>query len=322
MGGPIMDFSEVERARALLRHHLAPTRLVEAASLGEKAGARVYLKLESEAPTGSFKVRGALNALYLKSQQGELKGVITASTGNHGAAVAYAAQRLGLPATVFLPQNPNPIKRARIVRLGARIQEAGRDYDDARSHAAAFARQQGWYFLEDGRDPRLTPGPATIGSEIVEQLPDTEVIYVPIGDSTLIRGLAFAAKHLKPAVRVVGVQAERAPAYFLSWEKGRAENTDSCDTIADGLAVRCTVAENVQALRTLVEEMRLVSDEGMLAALYRLLVDEHVLAEPAGAASTAAFLASGRKHAGQTVVLVVTGANITPEILRQAVRKG
>lgn len=314
-----MEFAEVAEARAFLREHLPLTRLVEWPSLSQETGAKVFLELESEAPTGSFKVRGALTALHRQSQRGSLAGVVTSSTGNHGAAVAYAARRLGLPAAVFLPERPNPVKRELIARLGAEIVEAGRDYDAAREHAAAYARQHGWYFVEDGRDPNLTPGPATIACEILEQLPGVQVIYVPVGDTTLIRGLAYAAKHLKPAVRVVGVQAERAPAYYRSWQEGQALSTARCDTIADGLAVRTTTEENVRELRRLVEEMRLVSEEEMVRAIYRLLVEAHVVAEPAGAASTAAFLQSGGEHAGQSVVLLVTGSNITPEILRLAV---
>ena len=314
-----MDFAEVEQARRLLRDLLPATRLVPAPSLSRFSGAEVYLKLENEAPTGSFKVRGAFNAVYHESERGPLAGVVTSSTGNHGAAVAYVARRMGLPATVFLPEHPNPIKRARIAELGATIFEAGRDYDEAREHAARYARDHGWFFVEDGRNPDLTSGAATIGCEVVEQLPRADVIYVPVGDTTLIRGVAFAAKHLSPKVRVIGVQAERAPAYYQSWKEQRVIHTDTCDTIADGLAVRCPVEDNVRELRELVDEMRLVSEAAMLEAIYRLLAHEHTVAEPAGAAATAAFLGSSQVHAGEKVVLLVTGSNLVAEVLRQAV---
>ncbi len=317
-----MDFAAVEQARTLLRSYLSPTRLVPAPSLSRISGAEVYLKLENEAPTGSFKVRGALHALLCERERHPVAGVVTSSTGNHGAGVAYAARLLGLPATVFLPVHPNPVKRARIVELGAAISEAGRDYDEARQHAARYAREHGWFFLEDGRNPDMTPGAATLACEIFEQLPGVDILYVPVGDTTLIRGVAFAAKHIKPSVRVIGVQAERAPAYYQSWQQGRARATESCDTIADGLAVRCATKENVREIRRLVDDMRLVSEEAMLAAIYRLLVGEHVIAEPAGAAATAAFLAAGRAHASQRVVLLVTGANITPRVLQQVMQLG
>ncbi|MFQ5926143.1 MAG: threonine/serine dehydratase [Terriglobia bacterium] len=317
-----MDFAAVEQARALLSRYLRVTRLVAAPALAHLSGAEVYLKLENEAPTGSFKPRGAFYALCRQAERGRLAGVVTSSTGNHGAAVAYAARALGVATTIFLPEHPNPVKRAHIAELGATIQEAGRDYDEARQHAAHYAREHGWFFLEDGRNPDLTPGAATLACEILEQLPGTGVIYVPVGDTTLIRGVAFAAKQLNPQVRVVGVQPERAPAYYRSWNERRVVSTDTCDTIADGLATRCPTEENVRELRALADEMRLVSEEEMLHAIYRLLVDEHTLAEPAGAAATAAFLQSGRSHEGQQVVLLVTGANLTPAILRQAVLAG
>lgn len=315
-----MEFAEVEQARAFLRRYLSPTRLVRAESLSRVSGAEVFLKLENEAPTGSFKVRGALNALARQRQRGPVAGVVTSSTGNHGAGVAYAAQLLGLPATVFLPVHPNPVKRARITELGAQIVEAGRDYDAAREHAARYAQEHGWFFLEDGRNPDMTPGAGTMACEILEHLPQADVLYVPVGDTTLIRGVAFAAKHLKPGIGVIGLQAERAPAYYRSWQERRVIATDTCDTIADGLAVRCPTEENVRALNELVDEMRLVSEDAMLRTIYRLLVDEHVVAEPAGAAAPAAFLETGRAHAGEKVVLLVTGANLTPKVLQEAVR--
>lgn len=315
-----MEWIHVERARALLRERLPATRLVRAPCLSRVSGAEVFLKLESELPTGSFKVRGALHAISRALERGQLPGVVTSSTGNHGAAVAWAARQLGVAATVFLPQNPNPVKRARIAENGAEIREVGRDYDDARQHAAAFARERGFYFVEDGRDPNLTPGPATIGWEILEQLPAADVIYVPIGDSTLVRGLAFAAKHLKPAVRVIGVQAEGAPAYYRSWKEQQLVTTETCDTIADGLAVRCPTEENRKAVAELVDDMRLASDRALLRAVYRLRVDEQVVAEPAGAATTAALLAAGRSHRGDTVVLLVTGSNLIEDYWQQAVR--
>lgn len=313
-----MDFAEVEQARALLRHYFSATRLVPAASLARSSGARAFLKLESELPTGSFKVRGALTSLLRRRERGPLPGVVTASTGNHGAGIAWAARELGAPAVIFLPVNPNPTKRTRIAELGAEIVEAGRDLDESREHAARFAQERGWTLIVDGQDPEMLPGTATIACEILGQLPGVDAIFVPVGDSTLIRGVAFAAKHLRPRVRIIGVQAERAPAYALSWKEGRAVPTESCDTIADGLATRCPVEENVRELRALVDDMVLVSEDEMLDAVARLLSDEHAVAEPAGAAATAALLKAGRRCEGKSVVLLLSGANIPPDMFRGA----
>jgi len=313
------DYSDVLEARKFLATRLMPTRLVHAHSLDEATGAAVWLKLETENPTASFKVRGALNSLWRRSQRGRLEGVVTSSTGNHGAAVAFAAREMAVPARIYLPANPNPVKRARIAKLGAEIVEVGRDIVESRRHAAEFSRERGWPLIVDVDDPDICAGAATIACEILERLPTADVLVVPLGDSCLIRGVAFAARHIRPEIRVIGVQAEGAPAYFRSWNAHRSLETDSIDTIADGLATRTTTEANVRQLIRLVDEIRLVSDEEMLRAVHFLLLNEHAVAEPAGAAATAALLKSGREWAGRNVAAVVSGANIAPEILRRAV---
>ena len=313
-----MEFSAIEKAQEFLRAHLPCTRLLRAESLSRVTGAEVYLKLENELPTGSFKVRGALNALHHARERGMVTGVVTSSTGNHGAAVAYAAKALGLTATVFLPQRPNPVKRARIAELGAEIVEGGSDLEESREHAARFAAERRHFNVVDGVNEDIAAGAGVMGFEILEQLPETDAIFVPVGDSGLIRGVAGAAKHIRPGVRIVGVQPEGAPVYYRSWKEGRAVTGGPAETIADGMAVRVALEENVAELRRMVDEMVLVTDAAMLRAILRLIVDEHVIAEPSGAASTAALLAAGRAHAGQRVVLIVSGANVAPEALRQA----
>ena len=316
----IASAKDVEQARALLGRYLRPTRLASAESLARLSDARVYLKIESDLPTGSFKLRGALNALLTSAAECTLPGVVAASTGNHGAAVAYAARIAKVGATIFLPENPNPVKRARIVALGANVVERGALGQTAGSEGAAeFAREHGHYFLDDASDPLVPAGTATIASEILDEIPAPDVIFVPMGDTALIRGVAVEAKRRHPGVRVVGVQAKRAPAYVQSWQQGRVVVTDSCDTIADGLASLHPREANVIAIRELVDEVRLVSERELLDAIRLLLLDEHVVAEAAGAAATAAFLQDPSAHANANVVLLVTGANLSPEVLRRAV---
>jgi threonine dehydratase len=313
---------EIERARAFLRQHLTPTRLVPAVSLTTLAGRPVLLKLESDLPTGSFKVRGALYALWRQMQARAVAEVVASSTGNHGAAVAYAARQLGVRATIFLPLGANPVKRQRIADLGAGIVESGRDISDAATAAAAHARHdERIYYLNDATDPMLPAGPATIGWEVLEQCPACVEIYVPVGDSALIRGVAAAVHAWRPAVRVIGVQAEAAPSYYLSWREGRVVTTATCNTIADGLATRTPVEANVRAVRDAVADMRLVSEQQMLSAIERLASDEQVVAEPA-AAATAACLVSGLdgpvgrpSESSDAVVLLITGGNIAPGLL-------
>ena len=312
-----LTLADVQRAREILRSYLPMSRLVAAPSLSG-GSSNVFLKLESELPTGSFKPRGALCALTIELGRRPVREVTASSTGNHGAAVAFAARQLGSAATIFLPHHPNPVKRARIAALGAKIVElGGDDLAAAFEEVSAYSRRDGVYFLNDATDPVLTAGPGSIAAEIFEQHPATEVIVVPIGDTALIRGVAAAAKLLSPGVKIVGVQAERAPSYVLSWREGRAIPTETCDTIADGLATRTPEAENVQAIRRLVDEVRLVSDEQMLAASRHLLLEEHLVAEPAGAAACAAILQNEWNFEGHVVALV-TGANVTSEILRRA----
>jgi threonine dehydratase len=309
------DLSTIHQARELLAWYLPVTRAVAARSLSSER-APVHLKLETDLPTGSFKPRGAIYALATNLGRRKIAEVTASSTGNHGAAVAYAGNVLGVPATIFLPANPNPVKRDKIGELGARIIESGAaDLTQAFQQAAEYSRRPGVYFLNDATDPDLPAGPGTIGLEIAEQVPEVSTIYVPMGDTALIRGLAAAAK-LIPGVKVIGVQAERAPSYYLSWKEGAIITTDTCDTCADGLATRTPDAENVRAIRELVDDVVLVSEEQMLRAIRHLYEQEGVVAEPAGAAATAAFLASPPR-AG-TSVLVVSGGNISEEVRRQA----
>jgi threonine dehydratase len=310
--------SAIQDARKFLAGYLTPTRLAPANSLSRAAGKRVYLKLETDLPTASFKVRGALYALAKNLQKAPIREVVASSTGNHGAAVAYAASLLGVKATIFLPENCNPVKRDRIASLGATIVQRGKDITDAFQEVAQYAQDHGAYLLNDATDEDLPAGPGTIGCEILEQLPQASTIFVPMGDTALIRGIAAAARQISPEVRIVGVQSEQAPAYYLSWKKGEAICTETCDTIADGLSTRTTVPANVRAIRQLVDDVVLVSDEQMLDAIARLLFDEQVLAEPSGAATTAAML-KHKSQGGENLVLVVTGANISREVLQRAI---
>jgi threonine dehydratase len=249
-------------------------------------------------------------------EQRSINGVVAASTGNHGAAVAYAASLAKLPATIFLPQSPNPIKRARIVALGGVVKEV--EYQSLGNAAAAFAQEHDYYFLNDASDEFVPIGTATIAAEILDELPTPDVIIVPMGDTALIRGVAAEAKGRHPAVRIVGVQAAEAPAYARSWQEHRVVSTDTCNTIADGLATCVPLEANVRAIRELVDEVSLVSEDELIQSIRTLLFEEHLIAEGAGAAAAAAYLQKPAAYAGRSVVLLVTGSNIPHELLAQA----
>ena len=312
---PLPEMSAIREAQQLLRQYFPPTPLIRAPSLSGP-NADVYLKMETALPTGSFKPRGALYALIKNLQRGKIDEVAASSTGNHGAATAFAARTLGLPATIFLPDPPNPVKRKKIEDLGARVSCHGsNDLAAASQKATEYASRPGVYLLSDATAPELPAGPATIGVEILEECPDLAAVVVPMGDTALIRGVGAAVKQLSPQTKVIGVQAERAPSYVLSWRAGKPISTDTCDTIADGLATRFPDVANVADIRKVVDEVVLVSEEQMIDAIRHLYKKEKVLAEPAGASATAAYLAnpiSGR------VALLVSGSNIADNVRHQA----
>ena len=275
----------------------------------------VYLKLENELPTGSFKVRGAFFGLWNRAQRGPISEVVAASTGNHGAAVAWAGRELGVPARIFVPLGANAVKTGRIRELGGHLTEIGRDIEDARRAAESYVHGTEGLLLDDATSLDVPTGAGTIGLELVEQLPELRTVAVPVGDSALIRGVAAAVKSVRPDVRVVGVQASGAPAYYRSWTAGRVVTTDTADTIADGLATTRPTEPNVRDIRTLVDEMVLVSEDEMLGAMRRLLDADGVEAEPAGAASVAALLQRPTAFEGPVAVLI-SGGNVAPDVRR------
>jgi threonine dehydratase len=312
---PLPEMPAIREAQQLLAKYFPRTPLVRATSLsGPRAD--VYLKLETALPTGSFKPRGALYALIKNLQRGKIDEVTTSSTGNHGAATAFAAQTLGVPVTIFLPDPPNPVKRKKIEDLGARVSCHGsNDLAAASKKATEYATRPGVYLLSDATAPELPAGPATIGVEILEECPNLSAVFVPMGDTALIRGIGAAVKQLSPQTKVIGVQAERASSYVLSWRAGKPVPTDTCDTIADGLATRFPDAANVADIRKVVDDVVLVTEQQMIDAIRHLYLRENVVAEPAGAAATAAYLASS--VSGRVAVLV-SGGNITDDIRKRA----
>jgi threonine dehydratase len=307
---------EILEAQRLLAGYFPATPLVRAFGISQP-GVDAYLKLETHLPTGSFKPRGALFALAQALSTRKVTEVTASSTGNQGAAVAWAAKTLGVAATIFLPVKPNPVKRKKIADLGARIVEVGGlDITHAFAEAWAYSATTGAYFLNDASDPHLPAGPGTIGLEILSELTPVRAVYVPMGDTALIRGLAAAMKATHRNIRIIGVQAERAPSYYLSWKEGKPVEAEIGDTCADGLATKTAMPENVRAIRELVDDVRLVTEEELFDAIRLLYEREKVVAEPAGAAATAAFL---QQPPGEgPAVLLVSGANISDAVRHRA----
>ena len=311
--------TSAERDTALrhLRERFTPTTLRRSDALAQRVGVETHLKLEYELPTASFKVRGAFLALWTQQNRARVGEVVAASTGNHGAAVAWAARELGIAASIFVPVGANAAKTARIRSLGAELRETGADIEGARRAAESYAAGTNAFLLDDATNPDVPMGAGTIGLELLDQCPTCATVVIPVGDSALIQGVASALKRARPDVRVVGVQASRAPAHFESWRTGRVVTTATADTIADGLATTTPTEPNVAAIRTLVDAMVLVSDDEMLDAMRWLATAEQITAEPAAAASVAALLQPGQSWAGPAVALI-TGSNVAPELVTRS----
>ena len=315
----IIDADAIAAARLGLTPYLQRTPIVRAPAL-DSHGRVVYLKNETVQPTGSFKVRGAIHALKTACGREPVTEVVAASTGNHGAAVAYAASLLGVRARIFLPERSNPVKAARIRDLGATLEEAGRDLTEAIDRAQQYVSSSSALFLHDASCPDIPAGTATMGAEILEDVPDVDEVFVPMGDTALIQGVGSALRQASRPIRVIGVAAEMAPSYYLSWHEGVVVETATANTIADGLAVRRPLAPNVAAIRKLVDAVVTVGEQDMLSAIARLRAATGILAEPSGAAAVAAILAgAARRDSATSVVAValVTGGNISPEVERQ-----
>ena len=305
-----VDAAGIAAAAERLAAFQPPTPLVRAPLLSQRLGCDLFIKNETVSPVASFKWRGALNDLLVR----EAPAVVTSSTGNHGQGVAWAAAVRGIPAHVFLPLAPNPVKRAKIALLGATIHETGADLDEAKETAIRFARDEGLPFVDDGENAHVIEGAGTIGLEIASVLPRVDAIFVPMGSGSLASGVAIAIKARHPEARVVAVQSKGAPAMVESFHARKAIERRA-ETIADGLICRVPAHLALELLIRFVDDAVLIDDEDILRAAFTMATEGHVLVEPAGAAALAA--AMREPLAGKTVVVIATGANVTAEVLRR-----
>jgi threonine dehydratase len=302
---------DVHAAAERLARYAAPTPLVRALLLSRDLGCDLWVKNETVSPIASFKWRGALNELLRAPVR---RGVVTSSTGNHGQGVAWAAREVGLPAHVFLPLGANPTKRAKIELLGATIHDGGHDLDAAKETAIGFARDEGLRFIDDGESEGVIEGAATIGLEIARALEHIDVVYVPMGSGSLASGVAMAIRERHPQARIVAVQSSGSPAMVESFHAGRAIERPA-HTIADGLICRVPAQLALDHLLRSIDDAITVSDADLLAAARTMILRAHLLVEPSGAAGLAAAMHDGMR--GKNVVVIATGANITPELLAQ-----
>ncbi|RME82883.1 MAG: threonine dehydratase [Caldilineae bacterium] len=311
-----VTFTDVLLARQTIAPYLNPTPLYHYPSLSAMLGTDVWIKHENHQPIGAFKVRGGINLISHLPEEQRRAGVITASTGNHGQSIAYAARLFGVQAIIAVPEGANPAKVNSMRNLGAEVVFHGRDFDDAREWVEAEAQARGYRYVHSGNEPYLIAGVGTYTLEILEQRPDIDVIIVPVGGGSGAAGACIVAKTINPAIQVIGVQAEEAPAAYLSWKKGTAVEA-TMNTFAEGLATRTSFALPQSILRRYLDDFVLVSEDEMRQAIVILLAHTRNLAEGAGAAALAAALKLRHQLAGKRVAVILSGGNLSIDQLRE-----
>ena len=307
----VPDLADVLAARQRIAPYLRPTPLYSYPTLDALTGAQVWVKHENHQPVGAFKVRGGVNLVSQLTPDERRRGVIAASTGNHGQSVAYAGDLFGVRAIVCMPERANPVKVESMQALGAEVVFFGRDFDEAREHCEQLAAEHGYRYIHSGNEPLFVAGVATYALEILETRPDLEVIVVPVGGGSGAAGTCVVAKTIRPSIEVIGVQSEAAPAAYRSW-RARALVEDVNSTFAEGLATRTAFELPQQILQESLDDFVLVSEDALKAATRLMIEKTRNLVEPAGAAALAAVLAAPERFAGRKVAIVCSGGNISP----------
>lgn len=318
--GPLVQLGDVKQAARTLAGSIVLTDFDESRTLSDMLGCRVWLKFENLQFTASFKERGALNKLSALTEDERKRGVITMSAGNHAQGVAYHASRLGIPATIVMPEPTPTVKVENTRRFGAEVVLFGPGLEEASLHARQMCELQGLTFVHPYDDAQVIAGQGTIALEMLDAVPDLDVLVVPIGGGGLISGMAVAAKALKPDIEVIGVQAALYPSMYNAI-KG-ASLPARGDTLAEGIAVKAPGRITLEHVRRLVDDIVLVAESDMERALSQLLTIEKTLVEGAGAAGLAAVMADTARFAGRTVGLVLCGGNIDTRLLASVLTRG
>jgi threonine dehydratase len=307
----------VYQARRVVSRYLKPTPLIHYPLLDELLGCESYVKHEECNPTGAFKIRGGINLIAGLPADERRRGVITATRGNHGQSIALASRIFGVRCVVGVPEGNNPEKNQAMEAFGAELLISGKDFDEAREKVEEVQAEKAMRYVHSGNEPPLIHGVGTYVLEIVEELPDLDCLIVPIGGGSGAAAALTVLRAIRPAVEVVGVQAENAPSIYLSWKKGSIVETESADTIADGLATRVPFELTYSILRDQIDDILTVSEEEIRLAVFQVFRTTHHVAEPAAAATVAAGLKLKSRLRGKKVVLALTGCNIDSILLRE-----
>lgn len=310
-------FFDVLAARHRIRPYLARTPLHSYPAINDLIGAEVYIKHENYQPTGAFKVRGGINLVAQLSPEERERGLIAASTGNHGQSVAYAGRLFGVKVRIVVPEGANPGKVAAMQGMGAEVIAHGARFDDARLHCEALARERGYRYVHSGDEPHLIAGVGTEALEMLEDAPDLDVIIVPVGGGSGAAGCCIAAHAINPAIEVIGVQSEASPAAHHSWQAKRLVEAPN-RTLAEGLATGTAFALPQAILWQQLDDFILVPDETILQAIAWMVERAHTLAEAAGASPLAAACALRDRLRGKKIGLVCSGGNTSVEQLKRA----
>ena len=304
-----VSLADVKAARERISKALIRTPLVLSDEASKRAGRPVYLKLENLQRTGAFKVRGALSKVTSLTPEERRVGLVCASSGNHGLGVAYASSRFGVRCIVVLPENANPHKMALLKRLAAEVVCYGGTSDLGQRKADEISHEKGCSLVHSFADATLIAGQGTLGLEMLEDLPEVEDVYVPVGGGGLISGIAVAIREQRPRTRIWGVQPQHANSMWAALHQGGVVALEEVRTVADGLAARITSELNFSLVQGYVEDVILVSDQAILDSMWFLLEHAKVLVEPSGAASFAGLLANA-KGSGPAVA-VMSGGNVS-----------
>lgn len=312
---------DIVAARTRIHPYLLETPLHTYPALNQLLGAKAYIKHENHQPTGAFKIRGGINLVSQLTEDERRRGVITASTGNHGQSIALAAKLYGVNATVCVQKGANPDKVAAIQSHGATIIEQGADYDEARLNAESLAKQHGYRYIHSANEPHLISGVGTMAMEMIERQIDLDVVIAPVGAGTCACGCAIAYKAISPETRIIAVQTQALPAVRNSWISGNLESTPPAKTIADGLATRQAFELPVRILRQLADDFILVEETGIRNAIKLYAEKAHTIAEGAGAASLAAAVKLRDQLRGKKIGIILSGGNITADNLRDIINQ-
>jgi threonine dehydratase len=312
-------FKDILEARSIIQNYLPRTPLYSYPQVNQLLDAKVYIKHENHMPTGAFKTRGGINLISHLNREQKERGVVTASTGNHALSIVYACNLFSVPVTIIMPEKSNPTKVKAIRSLGANIVFFGRIFDESKDYAEKLAGERQSRFIHPANEPYLIAGVGTYALEIFEVIPSLDVLIVPVGGGSGASGCCLVKETVNPRCKVIAVQAEMAPAAYLSWKSGKIVK-DKMETAAEGLATEIGYELTQEILRDYLSDFILVSEEEMVQAILLTMELIRNMAEEAGASPLAAALKIKEKLKGKRVALVLTGGNISMPRLKQILR--